>query len=76
MQVNFENILICDVVVNDYKGKSYPQLVVYNKTDRQLYRIGFDYSLLDEMKTAVNTQQDITAELTTYQGKNKFKLVV
>lgn len=72
MQVNFQNVLICDVVVTDYKGKSYAQLLVYS--DRQLYRISFDYSLLEEMKKAIGTRQDITAKLSTYDGKNKFKL--
>lgn len=72
MQVNFNKCLVCDVVVNDYKGKSYSQLLVYS--DRQLYRISFDYSLLDEMKKVVGTRQDITAKLTTYEGKNRFRL--
>lgn len=72
MQVNFQNVLICDVFVTEYKGKSYAQLLVYS--DSQLYRISFDYSLLEEMKKAIGTRQDITAKLSTYDGKSKFKL--
>lgn len=72
MKVIFENVLVCDVVTYTYENKEYPKVVVYEKGN--LSEIGIDKSLVSDYKKAIGTFVNLNAELSSYDGKNKFKL--
>lgn len=74
MKVQFDNVLVCDVVKYDYEGKEYFKLLVYQQG--QLYSLGIDSAVVDECKALIGTRSSFDTEMKSYDGKNKFKVVL
>lgn len=72
MKVVFDKVLVCDVVTYDYKGKKYPKVLVYQQG--QLYSISIKYTDVDTVKSLIGTYTSFDTEMTSFDGKNKFKL--
>lgn len=73
MKVSFENVLVCDVATYEYKEEKYDKLVVYDKG--QLYQIGIPSSMVNDCKSMIAKRSSFNTEMTSFNGKNKFKLV-
>lgn len=72
MKVTFDNVLVCDVVTYDYKGKKYAKVLVYQQG--QLYSIGITDDDKELVKSLIGTYTSFDTEMSSFDGKNKFKL--
>ena len=73
MVVEIKHGLVCDVIHGVYQGKAYCSGVVYEKGTTYRLRIKDD-SLSDKMEDLLASYADITCDMSTYQGTNKFTL--
>lgn len=73
MKVNFENVLVCDVVCNQFEGKNYYGLIVYQ--NGFLYRISIPNGSQNTYVKEIGNKITFNAEMKFYNGKNKFKIV-
>lgn len=73
MKVNFDKVLCCDLSKVTFENKNYYQMIVYS--EGQLHRISIDVKLCDIVNSCIGSFVKFSADLKTYDGKNKFKLV-
>lgn len=73
MKVTFDNVLVCDVVIYDYKEKKYPKVLVYQQG--QLYSISIPDDDKESVKSLIGTYATFDTEMSSFDGKNKFKLI-
>lgn len=73
MNVKFEKVLCCDFVSGEYNGKPYYQILIYLKG--QLYKISITEAMIDKAKSVIGKRINVLTEMSSYNGKNKFKLV-
>lgn len=73
MNVKFEKVLCCDYVSGEFNNTPYYQMLIYLKGN--LYKISIDKAMIEKAKSAIGKRVNISTEMTTYNGKNKFKLI-
>lgn len=73
MNVKFEKVLCCDLISGEYENKPYYKMLIYLKG--KLYKISVDKAMIDKVRGAIGKWVTINTELTTYNDKNRFKLV-
>lgn len=73
MVVEIKHGLVCDVIHGVYQGKAYCSGIVYEKGVMYRLRIK-DESLANDMKSSLASYVDVSCDMSTYQGKNKFTL--
>ena len=71
LTVSFKNAIVCDVVENEFEGKTYYSALVY--LDRSLYRIGCSGANASRFKEAIAHRVSFDAVQNTFEGKVKFK---
>ena len=75
MRVQINGIFCGDYDVT-YDGKNYRHLLVFSKDDHGLYKLSVPSNLiLDDLMEYEGRPCSVLAELRTFEGRNRFKLI-
>lgn len=76
MKVTFSNALCCDVDEVKYDNKLYYSVILYSYDDKSFYRVSIPSDIsVDDVRDLLCHTVYCEARLSTFDGKNKFKLL-
>lgn len=73
MKVQFDNVLVCDVVKYTYENKPYYKVLVYQ--NGELFSLGIKPGDVEACKELIGDFCSFDTEMKTFNGKNKFTVV-
>lgn len=76
MTVTFKNALCCDVDEFEYEDNLYHSVMLYSYDDKLLYRVSIPAEISpDDVADLISEPVTCEASMTSFNGKNKFKLL-
>ena len=76
MTVTFKNALCCDVDEFEYEKALYHSVMLYSYDDKLLYRVSIPSDISpDDVMDFISEPVICDASMTSFNGKNKFKLL-
>ena len=73
MKVTFDDVLVCDVRKTIFEDNIYYSLHLYS--DGTLYRVSIPQEAVNTFKECVGQKISLATEMSTYNGKCRFRLV-